>query len=54
MSDHAFADPGGCRRFPDLHNFTAWSRSEFPITVTELNDIAAPAMIGDRRIPNHG
>jgi hypothetical protein len=25
-------------------------RSALPITVTELRDIAAPAMIGDRRI----
>lgn len=30
------------------------SRSEFPITATELNAMAAPAMTGLNSIPNHG
>ena len=38
----------------DFHSLTPRSRKELPITVTELSDIAAPAMIGDRRILNQG
>ena len=30
------------------------SRREFPITATELNAMAAPAMTGLNSIPNHG
>lgn len=33
---------------------TARSRSELPITITELSDIAAPAMIGESKIWNQG
>ena len=46
-------DPGG-RGFADLHSRALRSRSELPITATELKDIAAPAMIGLSRRPNHG
>jgi hypothetical protein len=38
----------------NLHRRSPRSRSELPITATELNAIAAPAMIGDGRMPNVG
>ncbi len=39
---------------PHQASFTVRRRSEFPITVTELSAIAAPAMIGLSRMPNTG
>ena len=54
MADHAFADAARRRDVADLHSRTPRRRSELPITVTELSDIAAPAMIGDSRIWNQG
>jgi Cu+-exporting ATPase len=54
MPDHAFANSGRSGSFADLHSATPRSRSEFPITATELNAIAAPAMMGERRRPNEG
>lgn len=38
----------------NLHSRAPRNRSELPMTVTELSDIAAPAMIGDSRIWNQG
>src|SRR5690606_16757495 len=46
MPDHPLADAGCRGGFADLHIRAHRNRSEFPITATELNDIAAPAMIG--------
>ena len=54
MPDHPLANAGRGRGFADLHSRTLRSRSELPITATELKAIAAPAMIGLRRRPNHG
>src|SRR5690606_10919866 len=54
MPDHPLADPGSSRGFADLHSRTLRSRSELPMTATELKAIAAPAMIGLRRRPNQG
>jgi len=36
------------------HNLSRFSRKAFPITDTELNAIAAPAIIGLKRIPKNG
>ena len=38
----------------DFQRRTPRSRSELPMTVTELSDMAAPAMIGESRMLNHG
>jgi hypothetical protein len=54
MTDHSRTDARLSRDLADLHSLTFPSRSELPITVTELSDIAAPAMMGDRRILNQG
>jgi len=54
VANHAFADSANEGSLADLHSLTVRSRSEFPITVTELNAIAAPAMIGLSNKPNHG
>lgn len=39
---------------PDIHNLTRFSRDALVTTETELNAIAAPAMIGDSNKPNVG
>ena len=54
MPDHPLANAGRGRSFAYLHSRTLRSRSELPITATELKAIAAPAMSGLRRSPNHG
>ncbi len=54
VSDHPLADARCGRGLTDLHRRTPRNRREFPITVTELSDIAAPAMIGESRIRNQG
>jgi hypothetical protein len=46
--------PARGRRTGDFQSRARFSRSELPITLTELSAIAAPAMIGDKRIPSHG
>src|SRR3990167_311549 len=54
MPDHPLADAGRVRGFANLHRRALRKRSELPMTATELNAIAAPAMIGLSRRPNHG
>ena len=54
MSDHSLAHGRGRRGFPNLHNLTARRRRELAITSTELNDMAALAIIGLRTMPNVG
>jgi hypothetical protein len=38
----------------EAYNFSRFSRRAFPITDTELNAIAAPAIMGLKRIPKNG
>ena len=54
VADHPLGHAGRLCRFADLHSLTPLRRSELPITATELNAIAAPAMIGESKIPNEG
>jgi len=54
VPDHPFADAARGRCFANLHSRTPLRRSEFPMTLTELSAIAAPAMMGDRSMPNQG
>ena len=44
----------GLRFIHKIHIFTRLRRRALPITETELNAIAAAAMIGLNRIPNQG
>src|SRR5690606_29015151 len=54
VPDHALADPGCGRGVADLHRRAVLRRSELPMTATELNAMAAPAIMGLSRMPNHG
>jgi len=54
VTNHSLADTARIRNLADLHSRTLRNRSELPMTETELNAIAAPAMIGLSRIPNQG
>ena len=46
---HAIGEP-----YRSSYNLTLLIRSALPITDTELNDIAAPAMTGLSKTPNNG
>ena len=54
MADHALRHARSRSGFSDLHSRIPLRRSELPMTVTELSDMAAPAMIGESRILNQG
>ena len=54
VANHSLADAARLRDLANLHNRTPRSRSELPITETELIAIAAPAIIGLSSNPNQG
>ena len=54
VADHALRDAAAVRRCPDAHSFTPFSRSAFRTTVKDDSAIAAPASIGDSRMPATG
>src|SRR3546814_4370437 len=54
MADHPLRDRARLRGLADIHSFTALSRNALSTTVNEDNAIAAPATIGERRMPATG
>ena len=51
VADHALGDAAGVGCRPDVHSFTALSRSALRTTVNDDSAIAAPAIIGDSSRP---
>ena len=54
MPDHPLRHAARLRRTPDIHSFTAFNRRAFVTTVKLESAIAAPAIIGDNRMPATG
>lgn len=54
MADHALGDAACVRRRPDVYSFIALSRNAFRTTVKDESAIAAPANIGESRMPATG
>src|SRR3546814_11327161 len=54
VADHPFGHSTRFCCLSDVHSVCRLSRSAFPPTLTEESDMAAAAMMGDRRMPKKG